>query len=636
VISFNIEGIVKNAGRLKSLLPDTILAIQEHWLFDFEKDNIKDICPSHDYFVKCVDANDPIHPSHRPRGHGGVAILWPRSITHAVTILPDGNERVAAISIAQPHSKDIVIISAYLPCRGNRGAEEDFAENLDAIFEVISKFRPTHEIVICGDFNANLAIQRNSRDSHALTFIDVNKLYLPVIPNKPTFYHHNDVDTNILDYIVATDPGFVGQYMVHDRDSSCTSSHVPVTVRLPLLIISRPMPRSEGKPIRKQVWEKCDEAAFNLALAPLLESLPAELHSKPQIDGFVSNLSSYLSRAASRTVPVVTIKPNKRRPWSSTIKAALKTSKTALHNWQVADKPSFSHPVSIARREARKLVRRSFRIHTAKIRRNLLAKVMDSHSNKTKLFYKLVAKQRSGSSNSSMALSIQGRLITEADELSESWADYFYKLGTPSGDPSFCPSYKNQIEADLEQIRKFLASQNRTPASVTIKETLTAIGKLNTGKAPDPMGLQAEHFRKASSTLAPYLSTLYTAILRQGHIPESLQIGTRIPIPKKDKDTLQPSNYRGITLTAMLTKILEHILLGREEHHVTCKQSDLQIGFTQGLSPSWGSLMLTESINECKDNKLPVYTAALDVQKVFDTVWHDSVNFSLLESKTPG
>ena len=55
------------------------------------------------------------------------------------------------------------------------------------------------------------------------------------------------------------------------------------------------------------------------------------------------------------------------------------------------------------------------------------------------------------------------------------------------------------------------------------------------------------------------------------------------------------------------------------------------IGFTSGLSPSWGSLMLTDAINESKDNQLPTYTAELDVQKAFDTVWHDS-----LLKKLPG
>ena len=128
---------------------------------------------------------------------------------------------------------------------------------------------------------------------------------------------------------------------------------------------------------------------------------------------------------------------------------------------------------------------------------------MDSQSNKNKLFYKLVARQRSCGPASSVALCVEGRTITDTDELSEIWADYFYKLGTPSEDPNFNKQYKDQVTADLRAIKSILASRGNTPAPVTIPEVLKAIKKLNGGKAPDPLGIRAEHLLKAACTLAP-------------------------------------------------------------------------------------------------------------------------------------
>ena len=52
-------------------------------------------------------------------------------------------------------------------------------------------------------------------------------------------------------------------------------------------------------------------------------------------------------------------------------------------------------------------------------------------------------------------------------------------------------------------------------------------------------------------------------------------------------------------LTPILAKILEHILLARDEHLILSKQSNMQIGFTAGTSPAWGSLMFTEAICCC-------------------------------------
>ena len=160
--------------------------------------------------------------------------------------------------------------------------------------------------------------------------------------------------------------------------------------------------------------------------------------------------------------------------------------------------------------------------------------------------------------------------------------------------------------------------------TVTIDVT-KAIAKLNRGKAADPLHLRAEHFIKTSVHIAPHLAELYTAMLEKCHISEVLQTGTMITIPKKGKDPRLPSNYRGITLTPIMAKILEHILLARDEHLISSKQSNMQIGFTAGTSPAWGSLMFTEAIAEAKDKRQPLYAAALDTMKAFDTVWHESL-----------
>ena len=57
-----------------------------------------------------------------------------------------------------------------------------------------------------------------------------------------------------------------------------------------------------------------------------------------------------------------------------------------------------------------------------------------------------------------------------------------------------------------------------------------------------------------------------------------LQEGTLTPIYKKG-DTSDPGNYRGITVTPVLLKILEHILNTRHNDIFSCTQSRLQRGF---------------------------------------------------------
>ena len=234
---------------------------------------------------------------------------------------------------------------------------------------------------------------------------------------------------------------------------------------------------------------------------------------------------------------------------------------------------------------------------------------MSTDSNKDKLFSKLIARQRTGSSTHQMTLMIDGRLITGTEELSEAWAEYFSKLSTPDVYP------RTHIEEHVEDIQQIV--KNAVPDPVTIDEVTKAIAKLNRGKAADPLNLGSVH-------IAPHIAELYTAMLEKCHISEVPQTGTMITIPKKGNDP-RPSNYRGTTLTPIMAKIFEHILLARDEHLISSKQSNMQIGFTAGTSPALGSLMFTEAIAEAKDKRQPLYAAALDTMKAFDTVWHESL-----------
>jgi hypothetical protein len=51
-------------------------------------------------------------------------------------------------------------------------------------------------------------------------------------------------------------------------------------------------------------------------------------------------------------------------------------------------------------------------------------------------------------------------------------------------------------------------------------------------------------------------------------------------------------------------------------------QSDLQFGFTRGLSPIMAALIVSEVILQAKQQKSNLYLVTLDSQKAFDVVHH--------------
>ena len=72
VISLNIEGVKGNYAYLDSLLQkDSIVCLQEHWLWNFETDIVSELFPDYKHFIRCADSfEDKIQDLFIPRGRG--------------------------------------------------------------------------------------------------------------------------------------------------------------------------------------------------------------------------------------------------------------------------------------------------------------------------------------------------------------------------------------------------------------------------------------------------------------------------------------------------------------------------------------------------------------------------------------
>ena len=86
---------------------------------------------------------------------------------------------------------------------------------------------------------------------------------------------------------------------------------------------------------------------------------------------------------------------------------------------------------------------------------------------------------------------------------------------------------------------------------------------------------------------------------------------------------------RGITVTPVLLKVLEHVVNSRHNEILETTQTILQKGFTSGCSSLNVALILTECINESKNNKEELLFTTLDTQKAFEVVDHNSLLWRL-------
>ena len=74
--TLNVKNVESNSVFVTKLLKvcDN-LAVQEHWLFNFQVQDLEKTFCSHYVHSKAVDDDNPFPPTQKPRGYGGVALV---------------------------------------------------------------------------------------------------------------------------------------------------------------------------------------------------------------------------------------------------------------------------------------------------------------------------------------------------------------------------------------------------------------------------------------------------------------------------------------------------------------------------------------------------------------------------------
>ena len=124
--------------------------------------------------------------------------------------------------------------------------------------------------------------------------------------------------------------------------------------------------------------------------------------------------------------------------------------------------------------------------------------------------------------------------------------------------------------------------------------------------------------------------------MRQSYIPSCLKDGFITPVWKGKNIKSNPYSYRGIIVTAMVSKVVEVLMKEELEHVLRPTQSKLQQGFTQGMCPLACAVLLQELLLEAKAPKLEHYEALLDAKSTFNVVYQNSLSHTLYSDGVHG
>ena len=123
----------------------------------------------------------------------------------------------------------------------------------------------------------------------------------------------------------------------------------------------------------------------------------------------------------------------------------------------------------------------------------------------------------------------------------------------------------------------------------TAEEVSGAVSRLKGKKAPGPDGVMAEHLKFGGEVFVIWLMRILNAVIELEAIPEVLKRGVVVPVYKGGgKDPMRRDSYRGITLTSMVSKVLEFLMPARylrEGSRVYMCLYDLQKAFDSRSTP---------------------------------------------------
>jgi hypothetical protein len=89
---------------------------------------------------------------------------------------------------------------------------------------------------------------------------------------------------------------------------------------------------------------------------------------------------------------------------------------------------------------------------------------------------------------------------------------------------------------------------------------MDAIFSLNEGKSKDADEISSEHFLYAPVSLVSRLVDLTNHMLRHSYVPNQFKLGVILPLVDTGGDKTDLQNYRGITISPILSKIFEHVI----------------------------------------------------------------------------
>lgn len=563
----------------------------------------------------CVNLNTPGFHCYRQDkvadGRGqGVAILIKEDIPH-VTIKIPRTHNLEAIGIQLCLSGKIVtFIAAYqspnLPLLCN---------DLDIIINTFQS------VVIMGDLNTKHPYWSPSATNlHGKILFDhmINNEYDVFAPSTPTLVHYNS------SYAPST-PDVVIAHGVKDITdmeaiTALSSNHLPIFFTIDGTY--------ERKSFQTYNYKKADWPKFRKFLDQNITLDIPPFKSKSEIDSKVEFLSNTLAAARDYSIPVIKVDSKIKLPRH--IRKLIKI-KNACRRVSLKEKDKSVKRYYLTKFNA---LKSKINQEIQKFNDKLWDKKLTNVDNPSSDVWRLV-KSLNPKVSTIPPLKITDDSFTSSTQdqcevLAEAFLDNMNLTKHWNSD-----SETERIVAEsVTKIESFEVDNNLNKL-VRPREIRKVLNKLKPRKAPGYDGITNYLLKHISQKCLVLLTKIYNGCLSLGYFPNSWKTAKMIAIKKPGKDESFPSSYRPISLLPSMGKIFESLILNRLQAATDHLLIPEQFGFRRNHSTTHQLARVAEhaahgmNLGQCTGMVL------LDIEKAFDSVWHEGLLHKLLVNNVP-
>ena len=224
--------------------------------------------------------------------------------------------------------------------------------------------------------------------------------------------------------------------------------------------------------------------------------------------------------------------------------------------------------------------------------------------------------------------------ISSSSGIANLFKNNFMKNSTPNNaekveklDERFNEEYSQYLER-----HKYSCDCSNT--KITTIHIIDALLCMKGGKSADADNISVEHLHNAPLNFLTRLASLLDAMLSHSFVPRQFQLGFMLPLVKDQSGNhSDSSNYRGITISPIISKVLEHVLKAIYFDYLTT--SEYQFGFKQNSSTVHALHCLRETVSYYVNNDSRVFCTFLDASKAFDRLVHSGLFLKLMNRNIP-